>query len=118
MSPALAGGSSLLAPLGKPFLPYLLHLSVFFSLWDYFNEILVEDHYNTSYFTLHFMTGGSKAAPGSSPISLPSPRCLEFGEKTSVYSRVVLADYKEELCGQTGPEKSLVGTFWKPLHFQ
>lgn len=64
------------------------------------------------------MPGGSKATPGSSPIPLPSPICLEFEEKTSVHSRVVLADYKEELCGQTGPEKGLVGTFWKPLHFQ
>ena len=66
---------------------------------------------------MHVMTGGSKAAPGSSPIPHPSPICLEFGEKTSVHSRVVLADYKEELPGQTEPEKSLVGTFWKPLHF-
>ena len=63
------------------------------------------------------MTGGSKAAPGSSPIPHRSPICLEFGEKTSVHSRVVLADYKE-LCGQTEAEKSLVGTFWKPLYFQ
>ena len=63
------------------------------------------------------MPGGSKATPESSPIPFPSPIYLEF-EEISVHSRVVLADYKEELCGQTGPEKGLVGTFWKPLHFQ
>lgn len=58
------------------------------------------------------MTGGSKSRLQEAP-SYPSPICLEFGEKI-VYSRVVLADYKEELCGQTGPEKSLVGTFGNP----
>lgn len=48
-----------------------------------------------SQFTVHFITGGSKTAPGNLPCPPPPTPChsrLRFWEETSVPSRVALAD--------------------------